>query len=269
MNQVMPEQPQLIFIVGCPHSGTSILHRLFSLHKDTLGIPGESGLFLNNPSNERIQSTLSNWRAQAMDEAKQYIVEKTPWHGLKIDQISGMVPGARFIFIIRNPIDTYGSLKQRGATNRIKDSCMGRIEIISQFFKAAIQANAPLITLEELTNNPTEKLLQCLNAVHIVSTKPDVEAILASQAATVGPKGTRIRENEPSDRTDGASHRELRAWQVSQPIFNNTRNRHDVEPAEAEQITAELHPLVSQLSHQLQLTAWGEDFPFLLSQPDS
>jgi hypothetical protein len=262
----MAKQLQFIFIAGCPHSGTSILHRLFSLHKDTLGIPGESGLFLNNPSHERIQTTLSSWRTQAIDEGKRYIVEKTPWHGLKTGQISAILPDARFLLIIRNPIDTYGSLKQRGATTRIKDSRESRIEIISKFFKAAAETKAPLVTLEDLTNNPVDELLRCLNAVNILTTKADAEAILAAQSqSALGAKDSSMQRTEPSDRTDGASHRELRAWQIRQPIFNNTRNRNNVEPAEVEQITAVLHPLVSQLSHQLNLAAWGHDFPFLLN----
>jgi hypothetical protein len=254
----MQKNPQFVFIVGCPHSGTTILHRLFSLHRSVLGVPGESGLFLSKPTEAKISGTLSHWRSLANEEQKTHVVEKTPWHGLKINIIAEAVADAKFVFILRNPVDTYGSLKHRGATNRIPDSCEGRIGIIAEFLGAALQAQAYLMTLENLTQNPAVELANALGASGIPCTASEAADIVSSQTAAAA---TAAASSQPADRKDGAAHRELRAWQVNQPIFADTRNRQNVMPTETQQVMADLSPLVRELSKKLDLAGWTNDFP--------
>lgn len=53
----MNDYSHFIFIVGYPHSGASIARKLYSIHPSVLGIPVESGFFLNNPTQDKIKKT--------------------------------------------------------------------------------------------------------------------------------------------------------------------------------------------------------------------
>jgi hypothetical protein len=255
----MNEFSHFVFIVGCPHSGTTIIHRLYSIHPEVFGIPGESGLFLNNPTQDKIKKTFELWQRQAVETGKQFVVEKTPWHGLKMQQILEIDPSIRFLFIVRNPIDTYGSLKQRGATARIPDSFEGRIKVIKRFFDAAIETQVPLVMLEDFIQSPSTVLAQSMNAVHLPCGAHDAEEILSMHASAKAITPETSSEDR-FDRQDGPGHRELRAWQVSQPIFKDTRNRTNLNDQEINQVMTELSPLVANLSRRVDLTSWSNDF---------
>jgi hypothetical protein len=133
---------QLIFIVGCPRSGTTWVQRLLAAHPN-VRTGQESDLFdlyigpqlrtwrreLHADSSGRGGVGLACYlddaeftrtlRGYAIDllkkmlgdlEPHQLFVEKTPSHALYIPEIAELFPGARFIHVLRDARDTVASL---------------------------------------------------------------------------------------------------------------------------------------------------------------
>jgi hypothetical protein len=103
-----------LFIVGCGHSGTSVLNKIIGVHPNVFPVGGESELFLNfNGDAREISNQISNWVEQARINEASMVLEKTPLHIHKIQLIRKFLPNARFVFITRNPLDCIASLHKR------------------------------------------------------------------------------------------------------------------------------------------------------------
>ena len=74
-----------VFIVGCGHSGTSILLRVIGAHSGFLEIEDESNLFYK--SNREKLSAIQDWVKILEKENKRRTVEKTPSHVYCIEEI--------------------------------------------------------------------------------------------------------------------------------------------------------------------------------------
>ena len=106
--------PNFLFIVGCGHSGTSILNKIIGTHQNVYPVGGESELFLSNIVEATdISDQINNWVEQALLNEAKTILEKTPRHIHKVNLIRKFIPNARFIYITRNPLDCIASLHKR------------------------------------------------------------------------------------------------------------------------------------------------------------
>jgi hypothetical protein len=142
------------FVVGCPRSGTTLLQSLLAGHSriasfpethffemlfgrrllTTLGIAGRRAgphwqVFLETighpemyhllPKHSFFIRQFSNAFVRVLDtvtldEGKSVWLEKTPGHLRFLDRIETLVPGARFVHVLRNGLDTIGSLYEMG-----------------------------------------------------------------------------------------------------------------------------------------------------------
>lgn len=97
-----------IFIIGCGHSGTTLMAALLNAHPSTSVIKGETFIlrFRNRPSkiNERLK--------RECDENTR-IVEKTPRHTRYIRRIFRLYPEARVIVMLRDGRDVSCSIRKR------------------------------------------------------------------------------------------------------------------------------------------------------------
>ena len=101
-----------VFIIGCGHSGTSILLSILGNHSKVYSVPKESYLFFENIRN--IQKTLCLWIYQSKSSNKEIILEKTPRHLYCVDSILKIFPHSKFICIRRDCRDTVISFYKRG-----------------------------------------------------------------------------------------------------------------------------------------------------------
>ena len=100
-----------IFIVGCGHSGTSILLSILSNHPRFFTVVPESYIFHKN---EYFRSKLLRlWVHHAYSNRKHAILEKTPSHCLKIKIILKTFYKPKVIAVIRDGRDVCCSLKKR------------------------------------------------------------------------------------------------------------------------------------------------------------
>ncbi|WPL15223.1 putative O-linked N-acetylglucosamine transferase, SPINDLY family [Thiorhodovibrio winogradskyi] len=100
-----------IFIVGCGHSGTSLLLAILGNHPRIHPIPKESAIFLRTDA--KIQATFRQWDADCRTQGKVRWAEKTPPHIFQIHRFLAFRPKARVILLLRDGRDVVCSLKFR------------------------------------------------------------------------------------------------------------------------------------------------------------
>lgn len=138
-----------IFIVGCGHSGTSLMLSILSYHPEIYGVLRETSIFLN----KSINFSLFNKYFKEAD--KKRLLEKTPKHVTKINRILKVFPKAKIIIMLRDGRDVACSLKKRlgsfekGVDRWISDNQ----EWIKYKTKEGKKEKVLVVKLEELINN--------------------------------------------------------------------------------------------------------------------
>lgn len=100
-----------VFVVGCGHSGTSIMLAILGSHPALHPVPKESGLF--RMTDEVALGTMAEWDEARAAAGKRCWIEKTPSNVFHIGRFLKMRPKARFILMLRDGRDVVCSLKHR------------------------------------------------------------------------------------------------------------------------------------------------------------
>lgn len=104
---------QPVFVIGCGHTGTTLITARLGNHPAIAVIPKETSWFIPTRllwlSRYRFRCELD----KALVDGKSVLVEKTPKHVHCVERISQLLPQAKFIYMTRNPLDTVASLKKR------------------------------------------------------------------------------------------------------------------------------------------------------------
>lgn len=101
------------FIVGCGHSGTTLVASKLARHPSVKTIGRETQAFYPNKSILYAKGMAREWIFSALESGNTVFVEKTPKHVHCIGRIQRLMPGAKFIFTARNPLDSVASLHRR------------------------------------------------------------------------------------------------------------------------------------------------------------
>lgn len=118
-----------IFIVGCGHSGTSVLLNILDMHPYIHAVPFESRVFLK--SRWKIRSAKLFWDKNTIAAGKHRWAEKTPAHVHAINRILAIYPDAKILLIIRDGRDVAVSLRKRtgdfasGVARWVEDNRVG------------------------------------------------------------------------------------------------------------------------------------------------
>lgn len=97
-----------IFVVGCGHSGTTLLLRIIGSHPQIHAILDESAVF----AKKRL-FRLREFDLEAFRNNKKRWIEKTPIHIHRIDRIFKNRPNAKVVIIIRDGRDVADSIRAR------------------------------------------------------------------------------------------------------------------------------------------------------------
>ena len=100
-----------ILLLGCGHSGTTVLLRLIGAHSNIYGVPYESRIF--EYENFKLGLTTRIWNREAVARGKHRWAEKTPMHVRLIDRIFARYPDARIVFMVRDGRDVTVSMRKR------------------------------------------------------------------------------------------------------------------------------------------------------------
>ncbi len=199
-----------IFIVGCGHSGTSLLLAILGVHPKIHAVSHESGVALGE--NERFfKKSLDQFDRRAIAAGKCRWVEKTPRHIFHIAKILRWRPGAKIILIIRDGRDVAWSIKQRtgnleeGITRWCRDNQAGKAHWGNQ--DVYVLKYEDLITDFEAT---LKGVLSFLGEEYYGEMKNYDQT----------PKKWYSRKIEKPQSPFGSNHEQYRNWQINQPLFD-------------------------------------------------
>ena len=205
-----------LFVVGCGHSGTTLITAILNVHDDIYAIPEETGLFIKyQRSRKFIRKYISNIKNECNCNI---ILEKTPMHVYSVDRIFQYYPKSKIIIMTREGKDVVSSLKARyddfdkGLNRWINDNL--------EALKHKDNENVIFVKLEDLIVKLEETMLAICDFIDISFTK----SFLNHTSQKYEYLGFKEYKKIPQSEEDGDEHNYLRAHQVNQPV-KDTRGR--------------------------------------------
>jgi hypothetical protein len=197
-----------ILVVGCSHSGTTLLLRIIGAHPAVYPILKETNLFANNQFVQLKQFDLEAYAAGKMRWA-----EKTPKHLLFLDRIFTLCPHAKVLLILRDGRDVALSLVKRGKD--LESAAKKWVEWNGQGEKWWNDRRVKVLRYEQLVQDVEPTVSECLRFLELPFSEDCLRYYEKFQEPA--PAGT----SRPSE-TDKINS-DYRKWQVSQPIFDGRK----------------------------------------------
>lgn len=201
-----------IFIVGCGHSGTSVLLNILDMHPHIHAVPFESRVFLK--SRWKIRLAQFFWNKNTIATGKNRWAEKTPAHIHAISRILAIYPNAKILLIIRDGRDVAISLRKRtgdfaaGVKRWMEDNRAGEAfwnhpqvfkltyeEMVSQF-------DSVIPCVCEFLGEPYDAAMRSFHQRRL-------DLFRAGQSA-------------PPPSEAGEHHNQHRNWQINQQLFDGS-----------------------------------------------
>jgi hypothetical protein len=104
------------FVLGCGHSGTTLIASRLGNHPKVALVPEETNLFEPRRPLATARRALLTARAEAAADGDSLLLEKTPMHVRVTGRLRRLLPEARLVVVVRNPLDTCLSLRRRGGS---------------------------------------------------------------------------------------------------------------------------------------------------------
>lgn len=201
-----------IFIVGCGHSGTSVLLRILDMHPGIYGVPYESRAFLK--STGKIKIACLTWNKNTIAAGKHRWAEKTPNHIHAINRILEIYPSAKILLIIRDGRDVAVSLRKRtgnfaeGVSRWVNDNRAGETYWNHpQVFR---------LKYEDLVRNFDEVVAEICAFIE----EPFDEAMRNFHQRKM--HLFKAKQTSPVENASGEFHNQHRNWQINQQLFDGS-----------------------------------------------
>jgi hypothetical protein len=201
----------LIFILGCGHSGTTILNKVIGNHSNIYGINYETHLFVKN-SDEEIISKLENFNRDRLKFKKKWICEKTPIHVYFIEKIFEITTNPKIIVIVRDGRDVVASLYKRYCD--LNMSLSRWINDNTEWLKNSKKNMFHILKYEDFVLNPE---LEIKKICSYLEEKYD-ENIFNYKKEII-----EIPEDIFGNQIVGRNHCLLRLYQINQNIYDGTK----------------------------------------------
>jgi tetratricopeptide (TPR) repeat protein len=219
--------PDPVFIVGCGHSGTSLMLAMLGEHPDLHPIPKESALFLT--SDAKVQATFRDWEADCRKAGKRRWIEKTPPHIFQIHRFLAFRPDARFLLMLRDGRDVICSLRHRVGYEALPDRIDRWVydNLAGRRFWA--HPSVKVVRYEALVARPEATLrgICTFLGVDYADAMLDFHERQRLWYSDQIAKPAEIHSHE--------DHMATRNWQINQPIFDG-RSRWQAQMPEAERV---------------------------------
>lgn len=213
-----------IFVVGCGHSGTTLLLRVIGSHPKIHAILDESATFTKDRTYQ-----LRDFDMAALAAGKKRWVEKTPLHIHHIGSMFKWRPKARVIIILRDGRDVAASIKKRkenfetGVNRWVRDNAAGE--------KWWQDPRVMVLKYEDLVTDFDGKVREVIDFL-------GEEYCEEMGNFHQGLKHEAQPESRPESAVEG-NHFQYRMWQVSQPLFDGRgRWMEELDQAEKDQFMA-------------------------------
>ncbi len=213
-----------IFVLGCGHSGTSVLLRLLGAHSRIYGVPYESRVFMHSAFKQWLTGKI--WNRDAIGQRKHRWVEKTPAHVRELAAVFKRYPDAKVVFMIRDGRDVAVSLRKRfgdfekGLKRWLDDNRDGLEWVDGK--------RVMMLKYEDLVKNYEQVMPEVCRFIG----EPFEEGMLAyhEQPAYVFSKNLKDPGAE-----SGKDHKHYRNWQINQKLFDGS-GKWKTEMTEAEKV---------------------------------
>lgn len=235
------ENEENVFIIGCGHTGTTLMATILGTHSNIHTVKRETNWFLSN--NEKFESEYTYELFDAKIKNKNIICEKTPKHIYKVSEIEKRFPKSKFLIMTRDAKDTISSIK-----NRTQDFNLALERWCNDNEHAAtlsMKDNCLLINYEDLIENSKKELEKICEFIGVEYE----ESLLCFY------KNEQKWFNIAAHETDGkgeSNHLKRRAWQMNQKLTDRRglwqENLSDTEAAIVDKITEGLTRKLKQHS---------------------
>jgi hypothetical protein len=169
----------------------------------------------------------SQWQAllnEARASGRRHLAEKTPRHILHLDLIRRIVPGARFLVMVRDGRDVAASYIRRSGTAKV-----GRRRWLNENRYVLAAREDPDVTVlryEDLIATPEASLRRVCGFAG-VPFAPEMLRFHETERLWFGVP--RLAER---DEVGTAEHKVLRNWQINQPLFDGRGKWRELLPAD-------------------------------------
>ncbi len=222
-----------VFIVGCGHSGTTLLLRIIGAHPHIHPILNETYCFVDGPW-RRIRS----FDMEAYRSGARRWVEKTPAHIRHLERIFARRPKARVLLLLRDGRDVAASIAKRtgdicyGARRWVQDNRLGK--------RWWDDPRVMLVRYEDLVTRFEEETRR-------------IFAFLGEELSR-DPRDFRskfalVREEQRPPDSSEVNHVAYRRWQVSQPLFDGRGRWKALTAEERALVKREAGPLLREFGY--------------------
>jgi hypothetical protein len=223
-----------IFIVGCGHSGTSLLLAVLGMHSNIYAVPNESGLAFCPSSGEpavteQAKKMMRRFDEKTIEAKKLRWVEKTPSHIKCIPQLLELCPDARILLIIRDGRDVACSMQDRTG-----DLNEGILRWVTENRIGETFWNHPQVhhfKYEDLVANFQDTVTK---VVRFVGEEFEQQLLNYHEK----PRHFYANTVEKPASAFGENHEKYRNWQINQPLFDGRDKWKRLTEAEKQQIKA-------------------------------
>ena len=227
---------KVAFVAGCGHSGTTLLAATLSKHPDVFTVGRESKIFVPSKGLYCSREIAQEWCYTAEQLGMSHIVEKTPKHVHTIERIHKLLPNARFVLMVRNPLDNCASLHKRFGNLKLAVDRWIMDNKAVRAAKSKYPSAVKVLSYEELTESPERSL-------HAVCSFLDLswDPALLAEGDTVYDRNEQRRKNMA-----------VRRDQVREKIKPNTGKWKEIlTHDQAEYIRGRVYELADALGYNL------------------
>lgn len=221
-----------IFVVGCGHSGTSLLLAILGAHSKIFAVPFESKVAMLDDS--RFRAAMLEFDRWAIANGKHRWAEKTPKHIMRIEHILKNRPGAKILLIIRDGRDVAFSLLKRHGD--LEQGIQRWVDQNNEGKKYWNHPSVHVLRYESLITD-FEKTMKETLAFLGEEYEPEIRDYHKS------PKRFYSAKIEKPVSEAGPDHNKFRNWQINQPIFDSRgkwKQLSDKDKARVQQMGADL-----------------------------
>jgi len=249
--RAQPCELPVIFILGAPRSGTTLVQVILAAHSHCISLTEESGIFSPKPFSEyaRFADIIEEPRfrevvgsstsivdffvkfhqailGDAIFQPGMRLVEKTPQHVRYIGFLERYFPKAQFLHVVRDPRDCYVSGKQAGNIYQAGDAhkyarywkrCVGK----------RVSCDSPRIfdiRYEDLTTRPHDVIRDCMTFLGLELEEAQLDSATLSKDGRAKRKafdriGSNINSSTVGRWKGVLSPAEAKAFEDLQPIM--------------------------------------------------
>lgn len=229
----MPPSP--ILVVGCGHSGTSIMLAMLAEHSCIYGVQGETN-FLRR---RRPRLRMASFYFHAFIAGKRHWAEKTPKHVHHIADMLAFAPSTKFVCMVRDGRDVALSIKRR--TGSFEEGCRRWVSDNDAWAPYARHPNFRVVQYERLVTDPRREMEGLCAFLD-----------LPFETGVLHPENTKKNWYTRTAAAQSREHELRRNQQINKPLFDDSgRWRKEISDDELNQFDT----LASQTMERLGYSA--------------